>query len=69
MWLQVDRTWKNSCGTPVSEMAGPFGIDGEVPAAALKIGAGQPFREIYTAAFNADLYVVSAQDVIGSNRM
>jgi FAD/FMN-containing dehydrogenase len=54
----VDRAWKNSCGTPVSEMAGPFGIDGEVPAAALKIGSGQPFREIYTAAFDAGLYVV-----------
>ena len=43
-------------------MAGPFGTDGEVPAAALKIGAGQPFREIYTAAFDAGLYVVSAEE-------
>ena len=45
-------------------MAGPFGTDGELPAAALKIGAGQPFREIYTAAFKAGLYVVSAEDVV-----
>lgn len=55
---QVDTEWADSCGTTIQEMAGPFGVDGEVPQAALKFGAGQPFREVYQYVLDAGYYMV-----------
>lgn len=49
--------WRNSCGQHVSDLGGHFGWNGEKPVAALKYGAGQPFREIYAAAFEHGVYI------------
>jgi len=51
-------TWKNSCGRTITGMADGFGYNGETPLKALKIGSGMPFREIYSAAFDAGTFLV-----------
>ena len=42
----------------MQDLAGAFGWNGEKPKAALKVGSGQPFREIYTAAFKSKYFMV-----------